>query len=70
MRRRSERATMIWGRMRAIGGAPTKPPEGVLGPAVNMQTTNMGEEEGKDSIVMETIAVLRNKNGPGAWRPS
>jgi hypothetical protein len=55
---------------RAIGGAPTKPPEGVLGPAVNMQTTNMGEEEGKDSIVMETIAVLRNKNGPGAWRPS
>jgi hypothetical protein len=56
---------------RDIGGTPIEPQEGVLGPVVvSMLTTIMGGEEGKISIIMETIVTLGNTNDPVAWRPA
>lgn len=59
-----EGAARIWGRMRALRGTPTEPPEGVMESTVNKLT--VGGEEGKASIVRETIVVLENKRGPRA----
>lgn len=56
---------------RARGGTPTEPLEGTLGPPMaSMLTVSMGGGAYKASIVMNTISVLQNTNGPVAWRPS
>jgi hypothetical protein len=51
---------------RVIRVTPMELPKGMMEQAVNKLTTIMGGEEGKASIVRETITALGNTNGQGS----